>query len=188
VTPQLDDDGPRRRLGGVARYAAAWLAAGAAVALLLVVLLDGEDTVDLPPVRQVELVDAARVGGCRLERGGGRPLNPPVEGRRGGAATPGVYDRPPSDAMLVAALRRGRVVIHYRPGLPGERVRALERLQEAVPDGTIVVPNATRMPYELAITAWQRLLGCPRFTDEVLDAVRLFRGRFIGSGPDSTAG
>ncbi len=176
---------PRR---GVVRYAVTWLVPGALVALLLVVVLDGEDRVGLPPVRQVELVDAARAGGCRLERGRGRPLNPPVEGRTATAARAGVYDRPPGDATLVAALRRGRVVIHYRPGLPGERVQELERLQEAVPDGTLVVPNATRMPYELAITAWRRLLGCPRFTDDVLDAVRLFRGRFIGSGPDSTAG
>jgi hypothetical protein len=183
------DDRPRRwPRGGLARYAAGWLVAGALAALLLVVVLDGEDTVDLPPVRQVELVDAARIGGCRLESARGRPLNPPVEGGPAAPAAPGVYDTSPSDAMLVAALRRGRVVIHYRPGLPGERVEELERLQAAVPDGTLVVPNATDMPYELAVTAWRRLLGCERFTDAVLDAVRLFRGRFIGSGPDPSAG
>lgn len=153
-----------------------------------IVLLGGEETVELPPVRQIELVDAARAAGCRIEQAGVRPLNPPVQGPRGTPAGPGVYDAQPDVAMLVAALRRGRVVIHYRPGLERGRVRELERLQAAVPEGTLVVPNATRMPYEVAITAWRRLLGCPTFEDEAIDALRLFRGRFLGSGPDSTAG
>jgi len=158
------------------------------VAGCFVLLLRGEETVELPPVRQIELVDAARAAGCRLERARDRPLNPPVQGAAASPAEPGVYDAQPDVEMLVATLRRGRVVIQYRPGLARSRVRELERLQAAVPEGTLVVPNATRMPYEVAITAWRRLLGCPRFTDEAIDALRLFRGRFLGSGPDSTAG
>ena len=178
---------PRPR-SALARYAATWLVAGAVVAALLVVLLDGEETVELPPVRQIELVEAARAARCDFEQAGNRPLNPPVEGRAAAPAAPGVYDVSPDVAMLVGALRGGRVVIHYRPGLSTDRVRELERLQEAVPEGTLVVPNATRMRYEVAITAWRRLLGCPRFTDEVIDALRLFRGRYLGSGPDSAPG
>jgi hypothetical protein len=185
--PGSDGDDPRPR-GGLARYAAAWLVAGALAASLLVVLLGREDTVELPPVRQIDLVEAARAARCQLASSGSRPLNPPVDGPAGEPAAPGVYDVAPDVRMLIGALRRGRVVIHYRPGLADRRVRELERLQEAVPEGTLVVPNATRMPYEVAITAWRRLLGCQRFTDEVTDALRLFRGRFLGSGPDGPAG
>ena len=34
------------------------------------------------------------------------------------------------------------------------------------------------------VTAWRRLLGCSRFGGGTIDAIRLFRGRFIGTGPD----
>jgi hypothetical protein len=78
------------------------------------------------------------------------------------------------------------VVIQFREGLDGERLEALKTLQAAVPTGTIVTPNATGMRFELAVTAYRRLLGCPRFSDQALDAVQLFRGRFLGSGPESS--
>jgi len=165
------------------RYAAAWLVAGALVAWLLVVVLDGEETVEVPPVREVELVRAVRESGCRLERAGRAPLNPPVDGRADAPAASGVYDESPPPERLVGALRSGRIVIHYRPGLTAEAVETLEALQRAVPEGTLLVPNATRMPYEVAVTAYRRLLGCPRLTDATTDAIQLFRGRFLGSGP-----
>ena len=53
-----------------------------------------------------------------------------------------------------------------------------------MPEGTIVAPNDTGMRFELAVVAYRRLLGCPRFTAQALDAVQLFRGRYLGSGPD----
>ena len=40
------------------------------------------------------------------------------------------------------------------------------------------------MRYEVAVAAYRRLLGCTRFTDAAIDAIRLFRGRYIGIGPD----
>jgi hypothetical protein len=99
-------------------------------------------------------------------------------------ASPGFKARAPSVPSLVAALRHGILVIHFRPGLEDERLDELREVQEAVPEGTIVTPNATAMPYEVAVTAYRRLLGCRQFTDATLDAVRLFHGRFVGSGPE----
>ena len=61
---------------------------------------------------------------------------------------------------------------------PGQRI-------EQIPAGTILAPNGTRMPYALAVTAYRRLLGCPRVTPATLDAVQLFRGRFVGGGPEA---
>ena len=177
--------------GGLLRYALVWLApAGATTALALVLLGGGGDAKapsDLPPVRQTQLDQAARASGCRLvAAGAARRANPRVAGaRRSAAPRPGVYGRAPSEDRLVSALREGTIVIHYRPTLPAERREQLTQLQRDAPAGTIVVPNATAMPYELAVAGWQRLLGCRRFDDRTLDAMRLFQGRFVGRGPDA---
>jgi hypothetical protein len=169
-------------------YAVGWLVA-AALAVAVIVVLTGDggpDTVSVPPVRQTELGHATVLAGCRLEQvNGGEALNPPVDGPRGARpAAPGNYDHPVASPALVAAIRRGTIVIQYRDSVEGERLDALKSLQAAVPTGTIVVPNATGMPIELAVTAYRRMLACPRFSLRALDAVQLFRGRFLGSGPD----
>jgi len=146
--------------------------------------LGREEEVSLPPVRQTELTEAATAAGCELR--GNRPADPrgpAVDGPRAAPAAPGVYSRPVSGGALVGAIRRGTIVIHYRPPLAEDRVDQLEELQKAVPVGTIVTPNEG-MRYVLAVTAWRRLLGCRRFDGGTVDAIRLFRGRFIGSGPD----
>ena len=46
-----------------------------------------------------------------------------------------------------------------------------------VPSGTIVAPNGTGMAYDVAATAWGRLLGGLRLTDDAIDGLSLFRGR-----------
>jgi hypothetical protein len=184
-----DGGGPaaRRALVG---YAVAWLvAAAAAVGVIFVIFGDGDDdTVSVPPVLETELAQAAGRGRCELRRAtAGEQLNPPVDGPADAApARPGLYDEPVASAALTAAMRHGIVVIQFRPGLEGDRLDELETLQAAVPAGTIVAPNATGMKFELAVTAYRRLLACPRFTTQALDAVQLFRGRFIGSGPDAS--
>jgi hypothetical protein len=179
---------PARR--AVILYALAWLV-GAAVAVGVVFAIfggDDADTVSVPPVRETELADAVGENRCQLRTAAaGEQLNPPVDGPAGVApAKPGLYEQPVASAALTAALRHGIVVIQYRADLSGESIDALKTLQEAAPTGTIVAPNGTGMRFELAVTAYRRLLGCPRFTDRALDAVQLFRGRFVGSGPDSS--
>jgi len=172
---------------GALRYAAAWILGGALLAVVAVVVLGGRsEDVSLPPVRQPELRTAARAAGCELVRArAGARLNPPVDGPGSAPpAAPGVYERAPAVDALTAALRRGVVVIHVRPDVLDGLLEQLTLLQRAVPEGTLVTPNATRMRYAVAATAYRRLLGCPRITPATLDAVRLFRGRFIGSGPE----
>lgn len=172
---------------GLARYVATWVVAGVLVVAAVAVLgpEDRSDPAGLPPVRETELTRAVRAAGCEIRTDRGPDaLNPPVDGPRGAAAEPGVYDPPPAPDEIVGALRRGLIVIHYRRGIDEQLVHTLEAVQGAVPEGTIVAPNATRMPYEVAATSWRRLLGCARFSERSLDAVRLFRGRFIGRGPD----
>jgi hypothetical protein len=186
---------PRKRdtrasRGAVFTYAVAWLvAAAAAVGVVFAIFgSDDADTVSVPPVRETELTDAAGQSRCELRTANaGEQLNPPVDGPAGGRpAPPGFYEEPIAAAELSAAVRHGIVVIQFREGLDGERLDALKTLQAAIPEGTIVAPNGTGMRFELAVTAYRRLLGCPRFNDQALDAVQLFRGRFLGSGPESS--
>lgn len=181
--------GERASGRAVVLYAAVWLvAAGAAVGVIFAVFgSDDPDTVSVPPVRETELVDAASQSRCTLTSARrGERLNPPVDGPAGGPpARAGFYDRPVATAQLTAAVRRGIIVIQFRSGLGEEQVEALKTLQTAFPSGTIVAPNGTGMRFELAVIGYRRLLGCPRFTDQALEAVQLFRGRFLGSGPDS---
>ena len=170
-----------------AGYVAAWLAGAAVVAAIAIVLLDnGEpEDVNLPPIQGTELVDAARLARCELRRTRPRErTDPAVDGPAASqAAGAGFYDEAPETSTLVAALRRGLIVIHFRPDLDGERVDALREFQEAAPNGTIVTPNPT-MAFEVAATAYRRLLGCPRASDASVEAALLFRGRFLGSGPE----
>jgi hypothetical protein len=189
---------PRRREEATSRrglllYATVWLVAAAAVVGVVFVAFGGAgdraDTVSVPPLRETELGTAAGQSRCVLRRAeAGERLNPPVDGPAGGQAVKGgFYDRPVSAAQLTAAVRRGIIVIQFREGLSDQGMQALKHLQEAVPEGTVVAPNGTRMPYEIAVVAYRRLLGCPRLTAQAIDAVQLFRGRFIGSGPESSA-
>jgi hypothetical protein len=170
-----------------AGYVMAWLAGAAVIAGIAIVLLDGDEPeeVSLPPIRETQLADAARRAGCELRRTGPREqTDPAVDGSAASeAARAGFYDESPDGASLVAALRHGVIVIHFRGDLGGERVDDLRRIQEAAPNGTIVTPNAS-MSFEVAATAYRRLLGCPRATDAAMEAALLFRGRFLGSGPD----
>ena len=167
-------------------YAAAWLvAATVIVGVLLAVLDSGEpEQVSLPPVQETELADAAQRAGCELRHAKpGDHLNPPVVGGAGvKPARPGFYEESPSVSSLIAALRDGVVVVQFR-GVDESAVDLLHAIQEAVPDGTIVAPNETGMPFIVAVTAYRRLLGCRELNDSTVDAIQLFRGRFVGSGP-----
>ncbi len=171
-------------------YSVAWLVgAGAVVGLVFAVFGDGDTgTVSVPPVRETQLSDAAGRGRCVLQSAAtGERLNPPADGPPGARpARAGFYEKPLPVVALTAAVRHGIVVIQFRPGLDGEVLESLKTLQEAVPAGTIVAPNATGMRFELAVVAYRRLLGCARFSTGALDAVQLFRGRFLGSGPESS--
>jgi hypothetical protein len=168
-------------------YVAAWLVAAAViVGVLLAVLDSGEpEEVSLPPVHETELDTAAARAGCELQRAhAGELLNPPVLGGAAAApAAPGFYEESLDGESLLAAMREGVIVIHFRD-LSSSEVDLLRDFQEAVPDGTIVVRNETGMPFAVAVTAYRRLLGCRTLNQSSVDAIQLFRGRFVGSGPD----
>jgi hypothetical protein len=169
-------------------YAAAWLVAATLSLGVLLAALDTDEPaqVSLPPVLETELSQAARDAGCELHRARpGERLNPPVSGGAGAIpARPGFYEESPGASALLAALRDGVVVIQFR-SLDSAGIELLHEVQEAVPEGTIVAPNDTGMPFVVAVTSYRRLLGCRALDEPSIDAIQLFRGRFVGSGPDT---
>lgn len=185
MSPTAGHSSPPPSLAALLGYVAAWLVAGAGAAALIIALIHEDDEPRLPPVRQIELGAAVRAAGCELRSGGGRASDRPAVAGPPAArpARPAVYRRAPAESALVGAMRRGVVVVHYRPGLPAPRIAELEQLHEAMPVGTIVAPNAA-MPFAIAVTAWRQRLSCRSMRPELLDAVQLFRGRYVGSGPD----
>jgi hypothetical protein len=169
-------------------YVAGWLVLGGLVAGAIIVALDdgddGEPAATLPPLQQTELTRAAERARCRLRRGPQpRAAQPPVEGPRARPLPVGIFSRPQRDEGLVGAMRRGTIVIQYRADLVPDELERLQGLQRAVPRATILVPR-TAMPYRVAVTGWRRLLGCPAVDASSIDAIRLFRGRYVGQGPD----
>jgi hypothetical protein len=148
-------------------YAAVWLiAVAAAVGVIFAIFgAGGTDTVDVPPVRETQLDDAVGRSRCVLRTASpGEQLNPAVDGPAGKRPSAGFYEDPIPPGRLAAGVRHGIVVIQFRRGLAEEVLDALKQVQAAVPDGTIVAPNSTGMHFELAVVAYRRLLGCPRFT------------------------
>ena len=180
----------RDRPGGpsaLLRYALVWIVGGAVVAAMLVLLVDGPDDPQIVPLRETQLEEAAREARCSLRAArNGEMLDPPVDGPfTDPPLRPGVYDEPERPEPAVAALRRGSIVVYYRDGVDDAWVEKLREYQRAVPDGTIVLPDDGGTRYEVAATAWRRLLSCSRVTDDAVEALQLFRGRFIGQGPDA---
>ena len=157
----------------------------------------------LPPVRIKNLAAAAEAAGCRLS-------NPPDEGAQhddreftaadyrsnppaSGAHFPewypdGVYapGTTPHLGMLVHTLEHGRIDLQYRPGTPAETVAQLEKLVAGLEGGyhMLLFQNETEMPFAVAATAWDHLLGCPHMNDKVFDALRAFRNAYVDKGPE----
>lgn len=164
------------------------------------------------PARKItDLEDAAKAAGCVLSHPPieGRThvttkvhykTNPPTSGNH---APPGEQSRDgdysgvasPGPEHYVHSLEHGRIIIQYRPGLAKRRVQQLVKLYaessktdsgvDSIGGGfTLLMANNTKMPYEVAATAWGQLLACRTFNDKVFDAIRAFRQRYVLKAPE----
>lgn len=146
---------------------------------------------------------AAEAAGCTLkeERDAGsshtsEPVkyatNPPTSGDHDPvAAEDGAYEtgNPPDTEQSVHALEHGRVAVQYKPGTPPQRIAQLRGLLEEEYKGaagykTLLFQNQTGMTPAVAATAWTQSLSCPRWNDQVFDAIRAFREDFVDKGPE----
>ena len=115
--------------------------------------------------------------------------NPPTSGPHNPVpANDGIYDAggSPPVGKTVHALEHGRVEVQWKPGLPAAQIAQLQSAVNAQNGGrhALVFQNQTGMPYQVAATAWQHLLGCPRFTPAVFGAIRDFRTSYTDTAPE----
>ena len=157
----------------------------------------------LPPQRISDLTAAAKAAGCTVQSppDEGRThvskdlkpsdyhSNPPTSGQHNpdwyqdGIYAPGDT---PRLGMLVHPLEHGRIEVQYKRGTSPHVVAQLEALlgQEDGGYHMLLFQNTTGMRYQVAATAWDHLVGCPRMNDRVFDALRAFRTTYIDKGPE----
>jgi Protein of unknown function (DUF3105) len=86
----------------------------------------------------------------------------------------GAYSEMPGEIFLVHSLEHGRLQIAYSPDLPEEAQLELKGLYDSLYGGALLFPDEN-MEYEVAATAWTKLLGCPEYKGAItLDAIRDF--------------
>lgn len=162
----------------------------------------------IPEQKVFDLSQAAAAAGCELKSNKATsrehlqdpnqkvkyPQNPPTSGKHFAVpAEDGLYNgAPPQDTALVHALEHGRVIIWAKPTLPLEARQKIRALFDEDKYQMIVVERPN-MPYAVAATAWNhdpspngtgRLMGCPKWSDDVIDALRAFRDEHRSNGPE----
>lgn len=196
----------RRRLIGVA--AGGGLAAAALAAVVVVIAAGGGDggggeggggsfpKGSVPEVKLTDLEAAAEAAGCVLKdppnEGQGHTTepvayksNPPTSGSHDPVpADDGARTEAPRTEALVHSLEHSRIVVQFKPSLPDGARGDLKALFDEDPLHMILTPNETEMPYEVAATAWDHLVGCKRMNAKVFDALRAFKDRYRDKGPE----
>ncbi|HEU4976335.1 MAG TPA: DUF3105 domain-containing protein [Baekduia sp.] len=161
---------------------------------------------DVPiPARKVYDLDAAaKAAGCTWKQHKdeghehiadtatfkGYKTNPPTSGtHRITPADDGIYppDAPPSVNATVHSLEHGRIDIQYKPGTTPRRIGQLQTLVNEKVKGVpgfheLLFKNTTKMPYAVAATSWTRSITCPEWNDQVFDAIRAFRDKWVDHG------
>lgn len=158
--------------------------------------------------RITDLDEAAAAAGCELESFRVKTRDhtadpaeriayesdPPTSGKHYQTpAEDGQYSESPDVKELVHSLEHGRVIIWFKKSLPEAQRATLRALYDEDVYQLIITPNET-MKYAVAATAWNRdpvpngtgrLLGCPRFTPEAVDAIRTFKDEHRSNGPEA---
>lgn len=163
---------------------------------------------EVPTQEITDLDDAAKAAGCELKsyKATSREhtadigeqiryaSNPPTSGKHyQEPADDGAYDEAPDVKQLVHTMEHGRIIIWFRRSLPKGQRATLKALFDEDPYQMLITPDPTHMTYAVAATAWNadpkpngtgRLMGCPRFTTRVVDAIRAFKDEHRSNGPE----
>lgn len=158
----------------------------------------------IPPPSNRDLVSAAKAAGCVLlnppDQGNNHvstPVkyksNPPTSGNHNPVpADDGIYDpgNEPTPEHYVHTLEHGRIEFQYKPGTSKAFVDKLATLASEPLNGKaaykiLMFENNTKMPYQVAATAWDHLIGCKTIKQpQVFDALRDFRLKYVDQGPE----
>jgi hypothetical protein len=119
--------------------------------------------------------------------------NPPTSGNHNPTpASDGVYapGNEPEIENWVHTLEHGRVLFQYKPGTAAGRIAQLQNLfnEPVLSSGngyhSVLMQNNTNMPFEVAAVAWRHYVGCPKFTDKSIAALRDFRSVYVDTAPE----
>jgi hypothetical protein len=163
------------------------------------------DLPTLPGQTETNIDAAAKAAGCELQHpadeGRGHEektftaadykTNPPTSGTHFPTwAQDGIYEpgNEPPLGELVHTLEHGRINVQYAPGTSkADR----DKLEAFIADNgayhMLLYQNPTNMPYKVAVTAWDQLLGCDEINNKTWDAFRTFRDRYIDKAPEKVA-
>jgi hypothetical protein len=160
---------------------------------------------DLPEPEILDEQEAAKAAGCEIRQvdneGSGHEEreftaadyehNPPTSGTHFPSwAQDGIYSpgQTPPLGELVHTLEHGRINVQYAPGTPTRLIAQLEAFV-AENDGyhMLLYENATEMEPQVAATAWDQALLCPKPSPQMWDALRTFRDAHIDRGPERVA-
>jgi hypothetical protein len=162
-------------------------------------------SVTLPGQTETDIEAAAKAAGCELQHpadeGRGHAdkdfaasdykTNPPQSGTHFPVpAQDGIYDpgNEPAVGASVHSLEHGRINVQYAPGTtPTVRKQIEAFVAENGGYHMLMFQNNTDMPYKIAATAWDQILGCNEVSDKTWDALRTFRDRYIDKGPEVVA-
>ena len=171
-------------------------------------LYPGGASIPQPGPLSADVERAAEAAGCELKSnkapsrehtGQGVEVryaqNPPTGGKHFAEwSEDGVYDDQPREEELVHTLEHGRVIFWFKRDLPAADRGKLKALFDEDNFHLVLTPNETKMPYAVAATAWNaepnqplgtgRLMGCERFSDKTLDALRAFKDEHRDRGPE----
>lgn len=115
--------------------------------------------------------------------------NPPTSGVHAPSPAPaGVYAREdaPDLEFTVHSLEHGRVNVQYAEDTPDATVEQLTKLAEDSDGGyhLLLFQNQTNMPYAVAATAWDHLIGCKTFNAKTTQAIGEFWKTYVDKGPE----
>ena len=153
----------------------------------------------IPPRKTTDLAVAAKQAGCvvrtfpsegrtHITGPGTYRTNPPTSGNHNPVPAPdGDYSgqQTPAKENFVHTLEHGRIEFQYAPGTPNRvigQMRTLFAEQGSYHD--LLFENNTKMPYQVAATAWTHLIGCTRVTPQMWDALRAFRITYTDKAPE----
>ena len=197
----------RRRLGYVV---AAALVGAVVVAVVAIAFASGGDSGSgsnsssggswpsgsIPSQKIKDMNAAIKAAGCtyktpRLEGAGHttKPQTyksqPPTSGPHNPVpAHDAAYLTSPGNEHLVHALEHGRVIYWFKPNATDAVKGDLKKLYDEDKDLVVLTPNTAPMPYEVAVSSWGKMIGCPTYNPRVIDAFRAFRDAYRLKGPE----
>ena len=115
--------------------------------------------------------------------------NPPTSGVHAPEPAPvGIYDRKsaPDLEFTVHSLEHGRINVQYAEDVPDATVEKLAKFVEDTENGyhLLLFQNQTNMPYAVAATAWDHLIGCETFNAKTLAALGVFWKTYVDKAPE----